>query len=194
MVRVLRIVQDDRPRQREHDQRQRQRAQRCVPAIDGPRPTPAKTTATVIETLPESPHEEPEEMPVVPLSRAEEAGRGRRRAVGGLAAAAVLVAADRVSEARAVVTIAAPSDTDHLRETLLTRAPGIETSGRALVSIGGREFPIRRRFLEDLEQHRLTDALGSLSPALLVFHSPTDAVVDVGHAERICSAARSPPA
>ena len=33
------------------------------------------------------------EMPVVPLNRVEEAGRGRRRALGGLAAAAILVAA-----------------------------------------------------------------------------------------------------
>lgn len=109
-----------------------------------------------------------------------------------LGGAAVLVAADRVPEAVAVVTIAAPSDTDHLRETLLTRAPGIEKSGQALVSIGGREFPIRRRFLEDLEQHRLAEAVGRLSPALLVFHSPTDAVVDVGHAERILAAAPWP--
>lgn len=109
-----------------------------------------------------------------------------------LGGAAVLVAAPRIPEALAVATVAAPSDTEHLRETLRTRAPDIEANGQARVTIGGREFPIRRQFLEDLEEHRLTEAVEWLSPALLVFHAPDDAVVDVSHAERILAAAPQP--
>ena len=104
----------------------------------------------------------------------------------------MLVAAPRIPEALAVATVAAPSDTDHLRETLRTRAPAIESDGHATVTIGGREFPIRRQFLEDLEAHRLTETVGRLTPALLVFHAPADAVVDIGHAERILAAAPQP--
>ncbi len=59
-------------------------------------------------------------------------------------------------------------------------------------TIGGRTFRIKRGFLEDIEASRLEAAIGKLRKALLVFHAPRDATVDVGNAGQIFAAAKHP--
>lgn len=109
-----------------------------------------------------------------------------------LGGAAVLAAAARVPEAVAVATIGAPSDTEHLKDTLLRRAPELEDKGEVEVNLGGRPFRIRKKLLEDLEKDHLDRALGELGKALLIFHSPVDDVVGIDHARRIYQAAKHP--
>jgi uncharacterized OsmC-like protein/alpha/beta superfamily hydrolase len=109
--------------------------------------------------------------------------------IGG---AAVLAAAERVPEARAVATIAAPSETEHLRETLLRRAPDLEDTDEAEVELGGRSFRIKRELLDDLGEDHLHRAVAELGKALLVFHSPVDEVVGIEHARKIYEAAKHP--
>jgi len=109
-----------------------------------------------------------------------------------LGGAAVLAAAKDVPEALAVATLGAPSDTDHLRETLLSRAPELEEKGEAEIRLGPRSFRIKQKLLEDLAQDHLSDAIGSLDKALIVFHSPVDSIVDIGNARRIYEAAKHP--
>lgn len=120
-------------------------------------------------------------------------GEAPRILVGhSLGGAAVLAAAARVPEAKAVATIGAPADPDHVRHLLAGAASEIETKGEAEVAIAGRRFRIARSFLDDLGRHPLADTIGQLRRALLVFHAPTDDTVGIDNATRIFVAARHP--
>src|ERR1700681_4283114 len=73
-----------------------------------------------------------------------------------LGGAAVLAAAAAVPEARAVVTIAAPSDPAHVTGLFKDQIDTIRTEGEGEVLLAGRPFKIRREFLDDVAEHRLT--------------------------------------
>ncbi len=112
-----------------------------------------------------------------------------------LGGAAVLAAAKRIPAARLVATLGAPSDTDHLRQTLLDRAPELAGEGEAAeaeVDLAGRRIRVRRQLLEDLARQNVREAIASLDRPLLIFHSPVDRVVGIDHARRIYEAARHP--
>ena len=109
-----------------------------------------------------------------------------------LGGCAVLAAAERIPEALAVATIGSPSDTEHLRNTLIHLAPELEARGEAEVRLGGRAFRISRQFLEDLEEDHLRGVLERLHKALLIFHSPIDNIVGIDHARRLFDMARHP--
>ena len=109
-----------------------------------------------------------------------------------LGGAAVLAAAGEVPEAKAVVTIAAPSDPTHVTGLFRDRIPEIEAQGEAEVQLAGRPFRIKRQFLLDAAEHNLAAKVGALRRALLVLHSPTDATVDISNATRIFTAAKHP--
>ncbi len=109
-----------------------------------------------------------------------------------LGGAAVLAAAGRIPGVQAVATVAAPSDTEHLGETLVRLAPELEASGEAEVRLGGQRFRIRRQLLDDLAEHSMDRHLKGLGLPLLIFHSPQDEVVGIEHAARIYKAARHP--
>jgi uncharacterized OsmC-like protein/alpha-beta hydrolase superfamily lysophospholipase len=109
-----------------------------------------------------------------------------------LGGAAVLAAADRIAEAKAVVTIGAPADVAHVLRQLGGSLETIRATGEAEVKLAGRPFRIRRSFVEDAEAHRLEDKIRTLGKALLVMHSPRDTVVGIDNATRIFAAARHP--
>lgn len=109
-----------------------------------------------------------------------------------LGGAAVLAAAHAVPEARAVVTIGAPADAGHVLRQLGTSLEEIRDRGEAVVTLAGRKFRIRRSFVQDAEEHRLADRIGSLGKALLVMHAPRDTVVGIDNASRIFLAAKHP--
>ncbi len=109
-----------------------------------------------------------------------------------LGGAAVLAAAGEIPEARAVVTIAAPSDPAHVADLFHQHHDAIRQQGEVEVSLAGRPFRIRREFLDDVAEQKLTPHIAGLHKALLVFHSPSDAVVGIDNASRIFLAARHP--
>lgn len=110
-----------------------------------------------------------------------------------LGGAAVLAAAPQISEVEAVATIAAPSDPAHVAGVFTPEAlAAIERDGEADVDLAGRPFRIKRQFLDDISSQRLDDAIAGLDAALLVMHSPVDALVDIDHARRIYQTARHP--
>ncbi len=109
-----------------------------------------------------------------------------------LGGAAVLAAAPRVPEARGVVTIGAPSEPGHVEKLLATRRSEIESEGCAVVALAGREFRIKKQFLDDIRQSELAPRLRNLRKALLVLHSPIDDIVGIDHARRIFEAAIHP--
>ncbi|RYY85452.1 MAG: alpha/beta fold hydrolase, partial [Comamonadaceae bacterium] len=109
-----------------------------------------------------------------------------------LGGAAVLAAAATIPEARAVATIAAPSDPAHVVALFRDSVPEIEQQGEATVQLAGRPFRIRREFLADVAEQNLRVKVAQLQRALLVLHSPVDATVPIGNATGIFVAARHP--
>mgnify|MGYP001793776373 CR=1 FL=1 len=109
-----------------------------------------------------------------------------------LGGAAVLAAAGRIPEAKAVATIAAPADPAHVAAHFTDARPEIEAAGEAEVLLVGRPFRIKKQFLEDIETHRLEAAIGGMKKALMVFHAPRDATVGIDNASRIFLAAKHP--
>ncbi len=110
-----------------------------------------------------------------------------------LGGAAVLAAAGHVPDVRAVATIGAPCDPDHVRHLFLDHEADIAASGEAEVSIGGRPFCIRQQFLDDLDKHEtMRQRIADLDRPLLVMHSPTDQTVGIEQARHIFEAARHP--
>jgi uncharacterized OsmC-like protein/alpha-beta hydrolase superfamily lysophospholipase len=109
-----------------------------------------------------------------------------------LGGAAVLAAAHRIPDARAVVTIAAPCDPAHVTGLFKEHIDKIRSQGEVQVSLAGRSFHIKREFLDDVAEQKITDRLANLRKALLVFHSPTDDIVGIENASRIFTSAKHP--
>jgi putative redox protein len=109
-----------------------------------------------------------------------------------LGGAAVLAAAAQIPEVQAVATIAAPADPAHVVGLFAGDLDDIEEAGEADVSLAGRAFRIRKRFVDDIRGHRLESHIAGLRRALLVFHSPFDEVVGIENATRIFIAAKHP--
>jgi putative redox protein len=109
-----------------------------------------------------------------------------------LGGAAVLAAAGRLDDVKAVATIGAPADPGHVAHLLADARPEIEAKGEAEVVLAGRSFRIQKQFLEDIEGQKLADAIGSLKKALLIFHAPRDDTVGIDNAAAIFQAAKHP--
>src|SRR5580692_10958638 len=99
-----------------------------------------------------------------------------------LGGAAVLAAAGQIPDAKAVVTIAAPSDPAHVTGLFKDRIEDIRKDGQAEVSLAGRPFTIRREFLDDVAEHNLMGHIANLHKSLLIMHSPTDDTVGIDNA------------
>jgi alpha/beta superfamily hydrolase len=67
-----------------------------------------------------------------------------------LGGAAILAAASQIPDAKAVVTIAAPSDPAHVTHFFQDKVEDIRSQGKVEVSLAGRPFNIKREFLDDI--------------------------------------------
>lgn len=131
------------------------------------------------------------------LVRAADFLRGEHEApallVGhSLGGAAVLAAAHRIAECRAVVTIGAPSCPSHVKHLFEEDLGTIAEAGRATVRIAGRRFTVTRQLVDDLEETRLRARVRELGRALLVMHAPRDQVVGIDNARDLYVAAMHP--
>ena len=128
------------------------------------------------------------------------AGRFLEERLGGpsilvghsLGGVAVLHAAHQLSSVRAVATIGSPSDPGHVVKHLQGSLDEIEARGEAEVLLAGRPFRIKRQFLDDLGEVRMKEIVQGLDRALLIFHSPVDATVDVDNAALLYAMAKHP--
>ena len=109
-----------------------------------------------------------------------------------LGGAAVLAAAHRIPEAKAVVTIGAPSDVAHVLHHFQAHLDDIERDGVANVTLAGRTFPISRGLVEDAKGQAIEHHVANLRKALLVMHAPRDQTVGIEHATAIFTAAKHP--
>lgn len=109
-----------------------------------------------------------------------------------LGGAAALQAAADIPSLKAVVTIAAPHDPNHVARHFDSMREQIAQRGTAEVKLAGRTFRIRQQFFEDLEMQQLDRHIESLKAALLIMHSPRDNIVSIDNAARIYQAAKHP--
>ncbi|MGI9552535.1 MAG: bifunctional alpha/beta hydrolase/OsmC family protein [Aurantibacter sp.] len=109
-----------------------------------------------------------------------------------LGGAAVLFAAADIESVKAIATIGAPSNPVHVKHLFKSNLEEIETSGKAKVNLSGRDFTIKKQFLDDLESKSLPETAKQLRKALLIMHSPQDDTVGIKNAEEIYVAAHHP--
>lgn len=109
-----------------------------------------------------------------------------------LGGAAALLAASRIDFIKAVVTIGAPSEPEHVKHLFQDSLEEIERNGKANVLLEGRPFTIKKNFVDDLLNHTLLEKVKKLRKSLLIFHSPQDITVDIKNAENIYKAAFHP--
>lgn len=109
-----------------------------------------------------------------------------------LGGTAVLAAAKHIPESKAVVTIGAPADANHVAHHFGDKKAEIMEQGEAEVSLAGRPFRIRKQFLEDIQSQRLEKEISNLDRALLVMHAPLDNIVSIDNAAQIFKTAKHP--
>ena len=109
-----------------------------------------------------------------------------------LGGAAVIFAAAAINSVRAVATIGAPSNPGHVKHLLKSSLDEINSRGKAVVNLSGRDFTIKKQFLDDLESNTLSSTLRNLKKSLLIMHSPQDSTVEIKNAEELYVAARHP--
>lgn len=108
-----------------------------------------------------------------------------------LGGAAILAAAGAIPEARAVATIAAPADAEHVTRQFAGSVDTILREGQARVELAGRPFVIKKQFLDDLHR-RKAGHIRHLDRPLLIYHSPLDNMVSVAEAAEIYNRAMHP--
>ena len=109
-----------------------------------------------------------------------------------LGGAAVIFAAAQIPSVKAVTVINSPSNPSHIMHLLKSSAEEIIQNGQAVVNLAGRDFTIKKQFLDDLKNKPLTEVVNGFEKALLILHSPQDTTVGIKNAEEIFKAARHP--
>jgi len=109
-----------------------------------------------------------------------------------LGGSAVLSAADKIPEVKAVVTIGSPSDAAHVAHNFANDIQTINDNGEAEVCLADRPFKIKKQFIEDIKNVNLEKSVQNLKRALLVMHAPTDQTVGIKNASDIFSWAKHP--
>ncbi len=109
-----------------------------------------------------------------------------------LGGAAAIFAAAKLPSIKAVAVINSPSDPSHVTHLLKSNREEITRNGKAVVNLGGRDFTIKKQFLDDIEDKSLINVVSNLEKALLILHSPQDKIVSIKNAEDIYNAAHHP--
>ena len=109
-----------------------------------------------------------------------------------LGGAAVVFASQFLPGIKAVATLGAPSNPQHVTHLLKSGITEIEKKGEAVLKIGGRKFKIQKQFLDDLNEKNMEQTIRGLKLPLLVLHSPQDTTVGIENAAQIYQAAWHP--
>ena len=109
-----------------------------------------------------------------------------------LGGTAVLLAASKIPELKAVATINAPSDPSEVLKLFGKNVGEIEQKGYAEVNIGGRPFRIKEQFVEDIKNTDFSVVVSNLKKSILVLHSPQDNIVDIENATKIFVRSKHP--
>lgn len=109
-----------------------------------------------------------------------------------LGGTAGLFATKKLKHIQAVATIASPSQPSHVQNLIKDSIEDIEKNNEALVNIGGRDFKIKKQFLDDIKAQDTESFLDELKKPLLILHSPQDQIVGINNAEELYKWAHHP--
>jgi len=109
-----------------------------------------------------------------------------------LGGAAIIFAASELDSVAAVSTIGAPSSPAHVQHLFKSNVDEINATGKAKVNIGGRDFTIKKDFIDDIESKPMKEVLKNLRKPYLVLHSPQDTIVGIENAKELYQYAHHP--
>ncbi|WP_299680728.1 bifunctional alpha/beta hydrolase/OsmC family protein [uncultured Tenacibaculum sp.] len=109
-----------------------------------------------------------------------------------LGGAAVLTAAAELTSVKAIATIGAPADVEHVTHLFSHGIHEVEQKGEVNVNIGGRPFKINKEFVDNFTKTDLPSIVKKLRKPILILHSPIDTVVGIKNAEKIYHNAHHP--
>ncbi|TYB79112.1 bifunctional alpha/beta hydrolase/OsmC family protein [Bizionia myxarmorum] len=109
-----------------------------------------------------------------------------------LGGAAVIVAASKLNNIKAVATMGAPATVGHVTKLFSHGLDAVEEKGEVEVNIGGRPFKINQEFVDDFSKIDLPEITKNLRKPLLIMHSPFDKIVSIDNAEKLYLNAHHP--
>ena len=109
-----------------------------------------------------------------------------------LGGAAVIVAASKLDNIKAIATIGAPATVNHVTHLFSHSVNDIAEKGEVEVQIGGRPFKINQDFVKDFSKTDLPKITKELRKPILVMHAPFDKIVGIENAEKIYMNAMHP--
>ncbi|WP_070138144.1 bifunctional alpha/beta hydrolase/OsmC family protein [Crocinitomix algicola] len=102
-----------------------------------------------------------------------------------LGGSAAIVAASKLDNIKAVVTIGSPADIQHTARHFASQAEDLKIGEHTDVIIAGRKFTISGEFVEGFKKHKLSETIKSLRKPILVMHAPFDEIVGIKNAHEI---------
>lgn len=103
-----------------------------------------------------------------------------------LGGTAVLLAGSQLDSVKAIATIGAPSEPEHVLNLFSENIEQIMANGAATVNIGGRPFKISSEFVKNVEAQALDSVLQKMrKKSVLILHSPQDTTVGISNAKNI---------
>jgi len=109
-----------------------------------------------------------------------------------LGGSAILMAASKLPEIKAMITIGSPAEPAHVQHLLGGSLEEIKAKGEAEVNIGGRPFRIQKQFIDDIENNDLMATVKKIKKPYLILHSPQDNIVKIENAAKLYHAAFHP--
>ena len=109
-----------------------------------------------------------------------------------LGGAAVITAASKLENIKAVATIGAPATVNHVTKLFSHGLDDVQQKGDVTVNIGGRPFKINQEFVDDFSETNLPEITKNLRKPLLIMHAPFDAIVGIENAEKLYQNAHHP--
>lgn len=109
-----------------------------------------------------------------------------------LGGAAVIVAASRLENIKAVATVGAPSTVSHVTHLFSHGIEEVKQKGEVEVNIGGRPFKINEEFVSDFNKINLPEITKNLRKPLLIMHAPFDRTVGINNAHELYHNAHHP--
>ena len=102
-----------------------------------------------------------------------------------LGGAAVIVAASKLENVKAVATVGAPANVNHVTHLFSHAIDDVPEKGDVEVQIGGRPFKINQDFVSDFSKTDLPTIIKELRKPILVMHAPFDKIVGIENAHQI---------
>ena len=103
-----------------------------------------------------------------------------------------IAAAKKLSEIKAIVTIASPHKPSHVLSHFEDAKQQLIHSNETSIKIMEREFTIRKQLLDDIESYDNRTIIEDIKIPILIMHSPIDNIVSVQEASKLFMAAIHP--